>query len=203
MKGCADMPKKYYAVRNGRQIGIFNTWSDCQKQVTGFSGAEFKSFATLDEAKAYLTREDSPSAESLGGVAAYVDGSYLHSSKKFSFGAVIFTDGEELHFKKAFSDPELASMRNVAGEIKGAEFVMQYCAEHNIPAVDIYYDYAGIEKWCSGEWKTNKDGTKAYRDAYLEYSKKVKISFKKVKGHSGNKYNDLVDSLAKSALGIE
>lgn len=196
------MTKKFYAVRNGKQIGIFNTWDECKKQVMGYSGAEYKSFLTLDDANAYLKKEDAPSAESLGGAIAYVDGSYLHSSKKFSFGVVLFLNGEELHFKEAFSDPELATMRNVAGEIKGAEFVMKYCAEHNIPAVDIYYDYAGIEKWCNGDWKTNKDGTKAYRAAYLNYSKKVKISFKKVKGHSGNKYNDLVDSLAKSALGI-
>lgn len=196
------MAKKFYAVRNGRQIGIFDSWEECKKQVMGYSGAEYKSFLTAEEAKSYITNENKISTEFSDGAVAYVDGSYLHSLKKFSFGAVLFYNDSELHFKEAFSDKELALMRNVAGEIKGAEFIMKYCVEHNIPSVDIYYDYEGIEKWCNGEWKTNKDGTKAYREAYLKYSEKVNISFKKVKGHSGNKYNDLVDSLAKSALGI-
>ena len=45
------MAKKYYAVRKGRKTGVFATWAECQKQVTGFSGAEFKSFGTMEEAK--------------------------------------------------------------------------------------------------------------------------------------------------------
>ena len=38
------MAKKYYAVRKGREIGIFTDWSECEKQIKGYSGAEFKSF---------------------------------------------------------------------------------------------------------------------------------------------------------------
>ena len=135
--------------------------------------------------------------------AAYVDGSYDHGQKKFSFGAVLLYNKEERQFYEAFSDPELASMRNVAGEIKGAEFIMRYCAEHGIPGIDIYYDYAGIEKWCTGEWKASKAGTQRYAALYKELSKTVAIRFVKVKGHSGDKYNDLADKLAKKALGIE
>ena len=33
---------KYYAVRKGRIPGIYRTWSECQKQVTGYPGAVFK-----------------------------------------------------------------------------------------------------------------------------------------------------------------
>jgi viroplasmin and RNaseH domain-containing protein len=47
------MAKKYYAVRTGRKTGVFMTWAECQKQVTGFSGAEFKSFSTMEEAQAF------------------------------------------------------------------------------------------------------------------------------------------------------
>lgn len=195
--------KKYYAVRQGRRVGIFRSWDECKAQVDGYSGTEYKSFLTEKEAKAYITgTEPIISNDTSNGAIAYVDGSYLHSQKKFSFGAVIIYNGEEKHFKAAFSDNTLASMRNVAGEIKGAEFVMRYCVENDISHVDIYYDYEGIEKWCNGAWQANKDGTKAYKRFYDECSEKISISFHKVKGHSGNKYNDLVDSLAKSALGI-
>lgn len=45
---------KYYAVKVGRVTGIYNTWSECEKQVKGLSGATYKSFKTEDEAKEYL-----------------------------------------------------------------------------------------------------------------------------------------------------
>ena len=38
---------------------------------------------------------------------------------------------------------------------------------------------------------------------YEQAKKKVNITFEKVKGHSGDKYNDLADSLAKAACGVE
>ena len=52
-------------------------------------------------------------------------------------------------------------------------------------------------------WKTNKSGTISYKQFYDEIKKSVKVSFNKVKGHSGDKYNDVADRLAKDALGIK
>lgn len=192
---------KFYAVRQGRHIGIFNSWDECKREVTGYKGAEFKSFTVLSDAENYM----SAGAEVTvipGATTAYVDGSYNIKTKEYSYGAVIFHNGEELCFKEKFNDPENAEMRNVAGEINGAMFAMRFCIENGINALDLYYDYAGIEKWCSGEWKTNKSGTIAYK-AYFDSVKDVlRVQFHKVKGHSGDKFNDLADRLAKEALGI-
>ena len=69
--------------------------------------------------------------------------------------------------------------------------------------IEIYYDYEGISAWAEGRWKTNKDGTIAYKKAYDELSEFVNVTFCKVKGHSGDKYNDMADRLAKDALGIK
>ena len=39
------MPKqKYYVLWKGRKTGVFTTWQECSTQVTGFNGAEYKSF---------------------------------------------------------------------------------------------------------------------------------------------------------------
>lgn len=46
---------KYYAVKNGRQNGVYTNWSDCESQVKGHSGSQFKSFKTQAEAKAYMS----------------------------------------------------------------------------------------------------------------------------------------------------
>lgn len=192
--------KKYYAVKNGRNIGIYESWEECREQVSGYSGASYKSFLKKEDALNFM---ENKSENKKSETYAYVDGSFSLENSEFSFGAVIFNKGDVFEFCEKFSDPELISMRNVAGEIKGAEFVMKYCVENKIKSVDIYYDYMGIEKWCTGEWKANKTGTIAYRNYYNSIKEKLNVNFIKVKGHSGDKFNDLADKLAKSALGIK
>ena len=214
--------KKFYAVKQGRKTGMFLTWDDCKKQVMGYPGAIYKSFGTREEAEAYLgvtgaqtdqkdreagiTRSVSSgnikSENTENAVEIYVDGSFHAATKEFSYGMVVLVDGKEEKFSQKMTDPELAQMRNVAGEIKGSEAAMQYALDHKIPSIIIYHDYQGIASWCNGDWKANKPGTIAYRDFYREASRKIKIQFRKVKGHSNDKYNDMVDQLAKEALGI-
>ncbi|MBO0857682.1 MAG: ribonuclease HI [Chloracidobacterium sp.] len=46
--------KQYYAVRNGRQPGIYRTWEECKAQVDGYTNAQFKGFTSLEEAEAYM-----------------------------------------------------------------------------------------------------------------------------------------------------
>ena len=94
-------------------------------------------------------------------------------------------------------------MRNVAGEIKGSEVAIKYAISKGIKAIKIYHDYEGIAKWCTGEWKANKEGTIAYKKFYDSIKEKIHVEFVKVKGHSGDKYNDVADMLAKQAAGVE
>ncbi len=42
---------KYYVVWQGRKPGIYKSWEECKEQVEGFSGAKYKSFETLEQAK--------------------------------------------------------------------------------------------------------------------------------------------------------
>lgn len=44
----------YYVVKIGRKPGIYNTWAEAEKYVTGYSGAKYKSFKTLLEAETWL-----------------------------------------------------------------------------------------------------------------------------------------------------
>lgn len=43
--------QKYYVVWKGRLSGVFNSWETCSAQVSGYTGAEFKSFESLSAAK--------------------------------------------------------------------------------------------------------------------------------------------------------
>lgn len=44
----------FYSVYIGRTPGIYTTWSKCQEQVSKYSGAKFKKFSSLEEAKYFL-----------------------------------------------------------------------------------------------------------------------------------------------------
>lgn len=201
------MASKYYAVRRGRKTGLFRSWADCKAQIDGFSGALYKSFTTQAEAEAYLSGGEAAkvdvSHETIDAAAvAYVDGSYNHATKEFSYGAVIFYQGQTYTFAEKYADPDLADMRNVAGEIKGAECAMRFALEEGIPSLAIYHDYEGIASWCTGAWQAKKPGTQAYRDFYQRAKRSVKITFVKVKGHTGVEFNEMADQLAKQALSL-
>lgn len=195
--------KKFYAVKAGRKPGIYLSWDACKAQITGFSGAVYKGFETEDEARLFLSDSRIEKEPSEDALVAYVDGSYNVATKEFSYGMVLLEAGEVIAKKcEKSNDASLAAMRNVAGEIKGAEAAMRYAKEHDRKELVIYHDYEGIAKWCLGEWKANKEGTKAYKAFYDAVSRQIQITFVKVKGHSGDTYNEMVDQLAKQALGL-
>jgi len=155
-----------------------------------------------------LFAEKQSTEREIGMAVAYVDGSYNIVTKRFGYGIVFFTgekneDGslKEIHMSKGFGNPELAEMRNVAGEIMGAAQAMKTAKEMGFTEITIYHDYEGIAKWCTGEWKAKKTWTKKYKAFYDEISTGLKIEFKKVAGHSGDQFNNLADKLAKEAVG--
>ena len=207
----------YYAVRVGKTPGIYKTWEECKAQVIGYKGAIYKGFAEKQDAEDFLRgglsasstdaasdNDENPQVEpSVSEITAYVDGSFS-SGKSFGCGCIILKDGEIIaEISKAYEDEELATMRNVAGEIKASELAMQYALDNGYTSLSIYHDYQGIASWCLGEWKTNKAGTIAYKQFYDDIKDKLKVHFIKVKGHSGDEYNEMADGLAKKALGIE
>lgn len=205
------MAQKYYAVQKGRQTGLFTSWEDCKAQVQGYSGAVYKSFTSLQEAQQYLwgvpeeklpqTAAEQPAA---GEMIAYVDGSFHLQKRKFAFGAVIFYGGRQYQFAGSDDDTQLVEMRNVAGEIRGAEKAISFALEQGAQVLHIYHDYEGIARWCTGQWQAKKQGTQQYRQHYQQALQKgLVIHFHKVKGHSGDTYNELADKLAKAALGIK
>ena len=201
------MAKKYYAVKAGRKTGVFESWDECKSAVSGFSGAAYKSFTNREDAIDFVngsakSQKAQNREEKQSEAFAYVDGSYDDTTKSYSYGMVMMHGEDELHFFEKFEKDDMSDMRNVAGEIEGSMAAMKYCIENGIKSISIFYDYEGIQKWCNGDWKAKKEGTKRYVEFYKDASKFVDVDFIKVKGHSGDKYNDLADELAKKALGL-
>ena len=109
-------------------------------------------------------------------------------------------DGQEIRKSGSGSDSAGVAIRNVAGEMLGSMTAVNWAIENKYPAVEIRYDYEGVEKWVTGVWRAKTLLTSKYAAHMQEAGKKVKISFCKIAAHTGNHYNEEADQLAKSAL---
>ncbi len=209
---------KYYAVYKGKSgiPKILTSWDECKAEVIGCKGAIYKSFKTKAEADEYLkincegkvqvkkkSSSEDVSHTDIEGLSIYVDGSFSLEKGNFSYGLIAIDNGKEVYETCGIGEDEDAvALRNVAGEVLGSLKAVEYALNNNYKEVTIFYDYQGIECWALGTWKRNKHLTQEYHKIMQEYMNRIKINFVKVKGHSGNKYNDIVDKLAKKALGI-
>lgn len=220
------MANKCYAVKVGRTPGIYDTWDECKEQVSGYKGAVYKGFSERSDAEAFIAAAEPDKKsdetvsvgdsrklfEGIDGPIAYVDGSYDKATGQYAYGCVIIPDAKhletEVHLSGKGSDESIASMNNVAGEIQGSMAAMRYARDHGYDKITIFHDYNGIAKWCQPDestgrtWNANADGTRRYKEFYDDVSRTIDISFVKVKGHSGDYYNDIVDGLAKRELGV-
>ena len=209
----AKAKNNYYAVLAGRQPGIYRTWAECQRQVTGFKGAKFKGFVTLPEAEAFMNSLSGRAAvgnggmpegagdDSARGVVIFVDGSYIKG--RYSWGFAAYEDGELIFTQNGTgSSAEAAKLHNVAGEMDAAREAVLWAEAQGMEdrGVTICHDYEGIAAWPLKHWQAKLPLTQAYA-AFMQ-PRLGWVRFQKVAGHTGVEGNELADRLAKEALGV-
>lgn len=138
-----------------------------------------------------------PDVQNIQGLCAYVDGSFYNN--KIGWGLVIVQDNQILAEDGGVVNlsPEEGS-RQIAGEVQGVLEALSYAENNNISSITIFYDYVGLQKWACGEWKANSSIAQYYSAKMMQ--NRVRIIWKKVKAHTGNRFNELADQLAKKHL---
>lgn len=198
---------KYYAVKVGKEVGVFNNWNDCQRVTAGFPNADFKSFSNQDEAEAYIDGidiylEKVKTDIDQGYVVAFCDGSYDRIKNCYSYGVLLIDKNlAESELCGHAANPKYVSSKNIMGEILGTIFALDWAISNGYSKIKVYHDYEGLSKWASGEWKADCEAAKMFVGVLNgKYSELIEVTYEKVTSHSNNKYNDKADSLAKNAL---
>lgn len=196
------MTKKFYAVKRGRKTGIFLSWSETQDQINGFQNSSFKSFSSSSAAQQWLDNTENGESINTNDLIAYVDGSKLNNIEGYGSGVVILDSKGSLVYKKSFKGDQKKYLdsKQIAGETNATLHAVGWAIANKYNSILIKYDYIGIENWATGSWKANKKVAIDYKNKINELKEKIKIEFSKVKAHSNNKFNDMADMLAKSAL---
>lgn len=198
---------KYYAVKRGHNVGVFENWDECKVATSGFSNADYKAFSTKEEAEAYINgvdiwKERIQEDIQAGYLVSFCDGSYSESLKKYSYGVLIIeSDMTEVELCGSAANPQYVASRNVSGEILGVINTLDWAVSNGFDKVKIYHDLEGLSKWITGEWQATTAVVQAFQSIYKsKYEGILDIVFEKVKGHSNNPYNEKADHIAASAL---
>ena len=213
--------KKIYAVKKGNKTGLFYSWDECKKSIEGFSGSIYKSFTDKKEAEEYLNQKNENDKKEIdsnfdatksvnsdldeGLLVIFVDGSFSKQTNSYGFGVVALKKEnntvKNYEFFESFKNEKYLPFKNVSGEIFGVIKSIEWAISMNEKNIKIYYDYEGIEKWITNEWKAKTEISKLYIELFnknkdfFEY-----IGFQKVSSHSSILYNEIADNLAKKSL---
>ncbi len=159
--------QKYYVVWKGRKTGIFTTWVECEAQVKGYVGAEYKSFGSLTEAEAaflakYEDFKGKPSSLGKWKSASEqpvlpcicVDAACSGSPGKLEYRGVDPQTGKEFFRVGPFSDGT-----NNVGEFLAIVHALTWQAKHNLH-LPIYSDSENAIAWVyTGQCRTKLEHT--------------------------------------------
>jgi ribonuclease HI len=174
------------ALPRGRAVIYYSPKKDtfkCQQENVNDEDLWRRVLACWEGTERLFSVSDSDVPMDSEAVDIYVDGSFVNETT--AYGVVLVQRDQVL-------------WDQVAGELQAVLKALEWCKTTGVGAITIHYDYYGIEKWVTGEWKANKTLTKQYRDAVR--TSDIQVSWQKVDAHTGVKWNEYVDRLAKSAV---
>ena len=123
-------------------------------------------------------------------IRIYTDGAYSSNRDQGGYAFVILNDNAKIH--SYFSG--VKNTTNNRMEIRACMEACQWCKNNNILEFILYTDSMYVIGTMSKNWKRNKNN-----DLWDEFDKLVEgliIHWTHVKGHEGDKYNELCDALA-------
>lgn len=193
------MAGKFYAVKEGRDKGIFKTWAECSKSVKGWHNACFKSFTNEEDAENFINAGTNIKISD-DAVQIYTDG-----SGKGGYGVVIFLKGKKytaygkIPFETTSQGAELYAIIIALSLIRNTDCVINTDSQYSMNNLVSY------RKHTNGV--SGKNGQASFVDKSIpNYNLLTKIDklmenrnvvFHHVDAHSTVELNNECDSLAR------
>ena len=135
-------------------------------------------------------------------IKIYTDGSCLGNPGKGGWAAIIINDGKKTKIKGSKKNTTNNQMELIAPimalkKIKKKSEIIIFTDSKYVK--DGITDW--IKKWKVNNWKSSNKKPVKNKDLWIKLDsacQKHKVTWKWVKAHAGNKYNNLVDELAVS-----
>ncbi len=163
----------FYAIHKGFQPGVYSSWAEAKRQITGYPKAKFKKFASRREALHFAEygeilelpmpkyRKIDPNA-----IHIFTDGSFSSKTKRSGY-AVVFPEKYKNHTKAARLEDgatnQLAELVALQEAIEEIERIPTIIDQPVIIWTDSDYSLKCVTTWYHGweknGWKTTK-GTK-------------------------------------------
>lgn len=210
---------KYYAVRKGQHPGIYTSWPEAQKEVSGFSGAEFKGFNIEAEAREFMGEKPVVHTASGDLIIGYTDGG-TRNSGNVKGGHVKTTDPAAWAYRLELPDKVLSDSAGEWGATNNRMEIMAFIKalealieEHQQKAditlvLDSKYVLDAINKgWLKGwqrrGWRRS-GGELMNVELWQQVSRLLpqfpNLSLVWTKGHADNQGNIFVDSLLNKTM---
>ncbi|MBN2107834.1 MAG: ribonuclease HI [Deltaproteobacteria bacterium] len=224
-----ETKKKFYAVAQGRNKGIFTAWfgpGGAEAQIKEFPGARYRGFPTIDEARQWLAamasgaltvgkskteKKSSAPAQAPhaqdpadGRIIIYTDGGCSFNPGPGGYGAVIIDGDARQELSGGFrlttnNRMELSACIEGLKALPASSSVMLFSDSKYV--VDAATK-GWAKKWRANGWmRTATDAAENYDlwDKLLDLCEKHSVEFVWVKGHAGNTENECCDRLATTA----
>lgn len=210
--------EKYYAVKKGRQPGIYVTWAQTEKQVKGFKGAVFKKFDNLQQAQAFL--KEKPVCHQHPDIWLYTDGGtrntgthaggHVQADDKAAWAYLIKT-AQRSYQASAGQYEATNNQMELTAVLRGLQKLtsLHYNSQKILLVADSQYvlnplTQGWLTTWRQHGWKKADGRPVANRDLWQQLEQQLrlfsKLQFSWTKGHSNNKNNNFVDHLLNQTM---
>jgi ribonuclease HI len=223
----------FYAVSNGRIIGIFLNWNDCNNSVKGYKNAIYKKFDTKEEADNFIkvnekihdTNNNTPKHNIMDSDVnvvfnpdyyVYTDGACSNNGRDNALAGIGIFFGindnrnisKKIEGKQTNNTAELSAIIETYYIIEndilnGKKIAIVSDSEYAIKCVSSYG-----EKCYKKDWSVDIPNKELVKTAYEMYKDKLNIQFIHIKAHTHNTDihsfgNDNADKLANISIGLE
>ena len=212
----------YYAVANGRNIGIFLNWNDCNNSVNKFQNASYKKFDTKEEAEQFIANNSKLSHKQMDNSIynpdyyVYTDGACSNNGKTNALAGIgiFFGVNDNRNISKRIEGKQTNNTAELSAIIEtyyiienditvGKKIAIVSDSEYAIKCASSYG-----EKCYKKGWNVDIPNKALVKTAYEMYKDKLNIKFIHIKAHTNNTDihsfgNDNADKLANLAIGLE